>query len=65
MKKKKGSALWIAGAIKKPGSLRKDLKVKKGMKIPKIKLAKAAKAKGKIGKKARLAITLSKLRKKK
>jgi hypothetical protein len=57
-------ANWIAGAIKKPGALRKELGVKKGKKIPKKKLAKAAKAKGKLGKRARLAETLGKLRKK-
>jgi hypothetical protein len=60
MKKK-----WIQEAIKKPGSLRKELHVKKGKKIPKAKLKKAAKAKGKEGKRARLAETLGKLRKKK
>lgn len=36
---------WIAGAIKKPGALRKTLGVKKGEKIPAAKLAKAAKSK--------------------
>lgn len=56
---------WIQKAIKKPGSLRKELNVKKGKKIPKTKLKKAAKAKGKEGKRARLALTLSKIRKKK
>ena len=39
-KKKKD---WIKGAIKKPGALRKQLKVKKGKKIPKKKLIAAAK----------------------
>ena len=34
---------WIQGAIKKPGALRKQLGVKKGEKIPKAKLNKAAK----------------------
>lgn len=57
--------LWIQEAIKKPGSLRKELHVKKGKKIPAAKLKKAAHAKGKEGKRARLAITLSKLRRKK
>ena len=57
--------MWIAGAIKKPGALRKELHVKKGKKIPASKLKKAAKAKGKEGKRARLALTLSKLRKRK
>lgn len=56
---------WIANAIKKPGALREELHVKKGNKIPKAKLKKAAKAKGVEGSRARLAITLSKLRKKK
>lgn len=56
---------WIADAIKpeNKGKLRKKLKVKAGEKIPAKKLAKAAKAKGKLGKEARLAETLGKLRK--
>ena len=49
---------WIAGAIKKPGALRKELGVKAGEKIPAKKLAKAAKAPGKLGQRARLAQTL-------
>ena len=49
---------WIAGAIKKPGALHKELGVKEGKKIPKKMLAKAAKAPGKEGKRARLAETL-------
>jgi len=56
---------WIQNAIKKPGALREELHVKKGKKIPKAKLKKAEKAKGKLGKRARLAETLGKLRKKK
>jgi len=63
MAKKK--EFWIAGAIKKPGALRKELHVKKGKKIAMPKLRKAAKAKGVEGKRARLALTLSKLRKRK
>lgn len=55
---------WIQKAIKKKGALRKELGVKKGKKIPAKKLAKAAKKGGKIGKRARLAETLKKLRKK-
>lgn len=51
-------ANWIAGAIKKPGALRSELGVKKGQKIPAGKLAKAAKAPGKEGQRARLAETL-------
>lgn len=49
---------WIAGAIKKPGALRKELGVKKGEKIPAKKLAAAAKKPGKLGQRARLAETL-------
>jgi hypothetical protein len=49
---------WIADAIKKPGALKKSLGVKKGEKIPAGKLAKAAKAPGKMGQRARLAQTL-------
>jgi hypothetical protein len=63
--KKGGSAKnWIAGAIEKPGALRKSLGVKEGEKIPAKKLAKAAEAPGKMGKRARLAQTLKKLGKK-
>jgi hypothetical protein len=57
--------MWIAGAIKHPGALHEELHVPKGKKITKKKLAKAAKAKGVEGKRARLAVTLSKMRKKK
>ena len=55
---------FIQKAIKKPGALRKSLGVKKGEKIPVSKLKAAAKKKGKMGQRARLAITLKKLRKK-
>ena len=54
---------WIQKAIKKPGSLRKSLGVKKGEKIPAKKLAAAAKKGGKLGQRARLAQTLKKIRK--
>ena len=56
---------WIAGAVKKPGALRKELGVEKGAKIPAKKLAAAAKKPGVEGKRARLAETLKKLSKKK
>ena len=52
---------WIQKAIKKPNALRKSLGVKKGEKIPTKKLAAAAKKPGKLGQRARLAQTLSKL----
>ena len=57
-KKKKN---WIQDAVKKPGALHADLGVPKGEKIPKDKLKAAAKKKGKVGMRARLAETLSKL----
>ena len=54
---------WISKAIKKPGALRKEMGVKAGEKIPAKKLAAAAKKPGKMGQRARLAQTLSKLKK--
>jgi hypothetical protein len=54
---------WIAGAIEKPGALRKSLHVKKGATIPKSKLESTASKGGVTGRRARLAITLAKLRK--
>ena len=57
------SSKWIAGAIKKPGALKKELGVKKGEKIPAKKLAAAAKKPGKEGQRARLAETLKGFRK--
>lgn len=50
--------MWIAGAIKHPGALHKELGVKAGHKIPVKKLNAAAKKGGTIGKRARLAKTL-------
>jgi hypothetical protein len=55
---------WIAGAIKHPGALHKELGVPEGKKIPAKKLAAAAKKGGKEGKRARLAETLKKMHKK-
>ena len=61
---KKGGSTdkWIQSAIKKPGALRKSLGVKSGEKIPAKKLSAAAKKPGKLGQRARLAKTLSKLK---
>ena len=56
-------ANWIAGAIKKPGALRKSLGVKKGEDIPEKKLKSAAKKPGKLGQRARLAETLKSFKK--
>jgi hypothetical protein len=53
---------WIAGAIKKPGALHKQMGVPEGKKIPSGKLAKAAKSGGKLGQRARLAETLKKMK---
>ena len=52
---------WIHGAIKKPGALRKSLGIKKGKKIPLKKLKADSKKGGKLGQRARLAITLRRL----
>jgi hypothetical protein len=53
---------WIQNAIKKEGALHKSLKVKKGEKIPEGKLEKASHKGGKLGKRARLALTLRKMK---
>lgn len=60
----KAKKLDISKAIKKPGALRAQLGVAEGKKIPAGKLAKAAKAPGRLGQRARFAQTLAKLRKK-
>lgn len=54
---------WIAGATKNKGGLHRALGVPAGKKIPASKVAAAASKGGKVGKEARLAQTLSKLRK--
>jgi hypothetical protein len=53
---------WIQKAIEKPGALHKQLGVPAGEKIPAGKLAAAAEKDGKLGKRARLAMTLKKLK---
>lgn len=50
---------WIQGAIKKPGALRRQLGAKDG--IPMSKLRAAAGKGGKLGQRARLALTLKRL----
>ena len=55
---------WISKAIKHKGALRAQLGVKEGKTIPAKKLAAAAKKPGTLGKRARLAETLGKMRKK-
>jgi len=54
---------FIQKAIKHPGALHKELGVPMDKKIPEKKLAKAAKAKGKLGQRARLAETLKGMKK--
>ncbi len=61
---KGGKAKWIQGAIKKPGALHEQMGVPKGKKIPAKALAKAAKAPGKLGQRARFAQVLKGMRKK-
>jgi hypothetical protein len=60
----KGGKLDISKAIKKPGALRAELGTPKGKKIPAGKLAKAAKAPGKLGQRARFAQLLKGFKKK-
>lgn len=50
-----GKPNWIKQAIKKPGALHAQLGVPKGKKIPGKMVAKAAKAPGKLGQRARFA----------
>lgn len=59
-------ANWIAGAVgKHPGRLRRRLGVKEGQTISARKLEAAASKGGSLGKEARLAETLGRLRRKK
>lgn len=53
---------WISKAIKHKGALRAQLGVKEGKTIPAKKLAAAAKKPGTLGKRARLAQTLKKMK---
>lgn len=63
---KKSDKNWIQKAIKKPGALRETLGVPKGKDIPAKKLKSAAEGKygPKTEKRAELAMTLKKMRKK-
>lgn len=62
MKKASNKKNWIKGAIKKPGALRESLGVKKGKKITKAQLKKAASSKSPLTRKrASLAATLIKI----
>ena len=61
---KGGKANFIQKAIKKPGALHEQMGVPKGKKIPAKALAKAAKAPGKLGQRARFAQVLKGFKKK-
>ena len=54
-------ANWVAGAVKNKGGLHRSLGVPEGKKIPPYLIAEAAKRKGRVGRQARLAQTLSHL----
>ena len=54
----RGKKNWIAEAIGKKGALRKELGAKAGKPIPTGKLEAAAKKPGKLGQRARRAMTL-------
>ena len=58
---KKRKKNWIKSAIQKPGALRKSLGAKPGEPIAAGKLASAAGKPGKLGRRARLAVTLKKM----
>ena len=60
---KEAKEKWIGSAIKKPGALHKMLGVPEGENIPEAKLRAAAKQGGKLGQRARLALTLKGLNK--
>ena len=56
-------ANWIGKIGMKKGALHREMGIPEGQKIPKKKLAKAAKAKGELGYRARLAEELAGFRK--
>jgi len=60
----KGKKNFIAGAIKHPGALHRQLGIPQGKKIPAGKLAAAAQKGGKLGQRARFAEELKGFKKK-
>lgn len=56
---------FIKKAIKKKGQLHRDLGIEQGKKIPPARLRAAAKKPGKVGDRARIAVTLKRMNKKK
>jgi hypothetical protein len=63
-RKKRSNKRFIQGAIKRPGQLHADLGVPKGKTIPVAKLRAAAKRKDKVGQRARFALALRGMNKK-
>ncbi len=63
-KRKEPKKRWIKAAIKKPGALRAQLGVGEDETISSGKLEEAARKPGKMGKRARLALTLKKISRK-
>tara|TARA_R100000306_G_C4306152_1_gene107738 strand:- start:245 stop:421 length:177 start_codon:yes stop_codon:yes gene_type:complete len=57
------AADWIQKANIKKGALHRQLGIPEGKKIPKSTLRRCAKAAGKLGKRCRLALTFSKMKK--
>lgn len=55
---------WVNKAIKKPGALRESLHIKEGKTIPVSVLREKAKSPGKMGQRARLALTMREWKKK-
>ena len=56
-----GTRKWIAKATRNKGGLHRSLHVPAGQRIPKSRIAAAAKRSGRVGRQARLALTLGKL----
>lgn len=52
---------WIAGAVKKPGQLHRDLEVPAGQEIPVGKIQAAAKGGGKTAQRARFALNMRRI----
>lgn len=57
------SANWMAGAVKRPGQLHRDLGIKQGERIPPEMVRSAASKPGKLGQRARFALAAAKVRK--
>jgi hypothetical protein len=53
---------WIAGAVKRPGQLHRDLGIAPGKSIPIAKIKAAAKRKDKVGARARFALSMHRMR---